>query len=105
MRQLSEFWPRLFARLHEQVEQLDVSDHAPGRAAISEMQAHVNKALTHERVAGRGAVFGAALPPSISNGTKTTAMVPLGDMLDHSPRTLVEWRIDDAAGTFTILSL
>jgi hypothetical protein len=38
------------------------------------------------------------------NGAETTAMIPLCDMLDHSPKAKVEWRMDDASKTFSILS-
>ena len=38
------------------------------------------------------------------NQTKTIALVPLGDMFDHSPDARVEWLTDDTAATFSIRS-
>ena len=38
------------------------------------------------------------------NGQRTIALVPLGDMLDHSPDAQIEWRTDDTAGQFSIIS-
>jgi len=105
LRQQTEVWvPKLLVRLREQLEHLNSSAAAPGRAAAAEVLALAETALTPGRIAwSRSCVWSRAFSLYLS-GTKTTAMVPLGDMLDHSPLALVEWRTDDTAGTFSILS-
>jgi hypothetical protein len=98
--------PLLLARLQKQLELLDAPSGAAAqeRAAAADILAAAERALTPARVAwSRSCVWSRAFSLYI-NGTKTTALVPLGDMLDHFSGARVEWRTDDAAGTFSIVS-
>lgn len=106
--------PLLLARLQKQLDILDASSGVPAahreraahqeRAAAADILAVAERALTPERVAwSRSCVWSRAFSLFI-HGTRTTALVPLGDMLDHSPEARTEWRTDDAAGTFSIIS-
>ena len=109
LRQQSEVYvPSLLARLRKQLDLLVASSSVDvvesRRASEADILEVAKRALTPERVAwSRSCVWSRAFSLYIL-GIKTTALVPLGDMLDHSPRARVEWRTDDAAGTFSIVS-
>ena len=104
-KQIEEWVPMLLGRLQMQLSLLETSDVlAFEKTAAANAIALAERALTPERVAwSRSCVWSRAFSLFI-DGTKTVALVPLGDMLDHSSGTRVEWRTDDAAKTFSIIS-
>ena len=70
----------------------------------AEAQALARKALIPEMISwSRSCVWSRAFSLFL-NQTKTIALVPLGDMFDHSPDARVEWLTDDTAATFSIRS-
>jgi hypothetical protein len=105
LRQQTEVWvPFLLARLREQLDLLPPGAAATERSAAADTLAVAERALTPDRVVwARSCVWSRAFSLYL-NGTRTAALVPLGDLLDHSSGARVEWHTDDAAGTFTIIS-
>jgi hypothetical protein len=70
----------------------------------AEAQTLARKALIPEMISwSRSCVWSRAFSLFL-NQTKTIALVPLGDMFDHSPDARVEWLTDDTAATFSIRS-
>ena len=73
-----------------------------GRA--SEALELVERALTRGNLTwSRSCVWSRAFSLFLS-GDKSTVMVPLGDILDHSPMTNMEWLTEDDGGTVSFLS-
>ena len=95
LRQEIEVWaPSLLAHIQ----------HKESNSVSAGAQALAERALNAEQISwSRSCVWSRAFSLYL-NQTKTIALVPLGDMLDHSPDVRVEWLTDDTAGTFSIRS-
>ena len=74
------------------------------KSVSAEAQALARSSLTPEMISwSRSCVWSRAFSLFL-NQTRTIALVPLGDMFDHSPDARVEWLTDDTAATFSIRS-
>lgn len=96
LRQEIEVWTPL---LLEHMRQNKSNSNSAGAQALAE------RALNAEQISwARSCVWSRAFSLYL-NQSKTIALVPLGDMLDHSPEARVEWLTDDAAGTAGTFSI
>lgn len=71
---------------------------------VAEALGLVEQALTRGNLTwARGCVWSRAFSLFLDGG-KSTVMLPLGDILDHSPRAKVEWLTDEDVGTISVVS-
>lgn len=103
LKKQAEKWaPLLLSYLRQQ--QRDLTSSQLNEEIHEEDFLWAETALAPDRIAwARSCVWSRAFSLYIRR-KKTVALVPLGDMLDHSPHSQVEWRTDDAAGMFSIVS-
>ena len=74
------------------------------KATASQSLALAQNALSPDRLAWSYSCVLSRAFSCFLNGKRTVALVPLGDMLDHSPDAQIEWRTDELAGQFSIIS-